>query len=71
LNSWKRWAGLNEQFKGFKKICKGTFYPWTGGWFFVTYGRELEEFKNFYAENPDFRNALSNTVINLRKEEMY
>ncbi|MBN1907034.1 MAG: ATP synthase F1 subunit delta [Deltaproteobacteria bacterium] len=50
-----------------KRYAKALFILGQEDGSFITYGKELEEFRNFYTENPDFRNALSNTVYKLEE----
>jgi F-type H+-transporting ATPase subunit delta len=50
-----------------KRYAKALFSLGQEDGSFITYGKELEEFKKFYTENPDFRNALSNKVYKLEE----
>lgn len=36
---------------------------------FATYGKELEEFKDFFLKNRDFRNAISNPIYKLEERK--
>ncbi|NLD36156.1 MAG: ATP synthase F1 subunit delta [Desulfatiglans sp.] len=50
-----------------KRYAKALFILGQEDGSFITYGKKLEEFRDFYTENPDFRNALSNTVYKLEE----